>query len=126
MLEEVRILTNFEMDGAAVFALVLAGHPELDQVLSTPRNQALAQRVGLRLSLGSMTWDETKGYIAHHLQAAGVTHPLLTEGAMRQVFQHNHGIPRRVNKLALKVLDLASCHQKQLVDDEVVELALLA
>jgi type II secretory pathway predicted ATPase ExeA len=126
MLEELRMLTNFEMDGAAVFALVLAGHPELDQVLSTPRNQALAQRVGLRLRLGSMTWDETKGYIAHHLQVAGVSHPLLTEGAMRQVFQHSHGIPRRVNKLTLKALDLAHCHQKQLVDEELVELALLA
>lgn len=95
-------------------------------VLSTPRNQALAQRVGLRLRLGSMTWEETKGYIAHHLQVAGVTHALLTDGAMRQVFQHSHGIPRRVNKLTLKALDLAYCHQKQLIDEEVVELAQVA
>lgn len=126
MLDELRMLTNFEMDGAAVFALVLAGHPELDQVLSTPRNQALAQRIGLRLRVGSMTWDETKGYIVHHLEVAGVTRPLFTDGAMRQVFQHSHGIPRRVNKLALKALDLAFCHQKQLVDEEALELALLA
>jgi len=126
MLDELRMLTNFEMDGAAVFALVLAGHPDLDQVLSTPSNQALVQRIGLRLRLGSMTWDETKGYISHHLEIAGVTHPLITDGALRQIFQHSHGIPRRVNKLTLKALDLAYCHQKKLVDEEILELALLA
>lgn len=124
MLDELRMLTNFEMDAAPVFALVLAGHPELADVLSLTRIQALAQRVGVRYHLGSMTWDETKAYVAHHCQVAGVTHALLTDGAMRQVFQHSHGIPRSVNRLVLRVLELAYCRQQQLVDEETVELAL--
>jgi type II secretory pathway predicted ATPase ExeA len=124
MLEELRMLTNFDMDAAPVFALILAGHPELAHLLSSPRSQALAQRVGVRYHLGSMTWDETKAYVLHHFQVAGVTHPLITDGAMRQVFQHSRGIPRSVNKLTLRALELAYCHQQQLVDEETAELAL--
>lgn len=124
MLDELRMLTSFEMDAAPVFALILAGHPELANVLSSPRTQALAQRVGVSYHLGSMTWEETKAYVTHHLQVAGVTHPLLTEGALRQAFQHTHGLPRNINRLILRVLDLAYCHQKQQVDEETVELAL--
>jgi type II secretory pathway predicted ATPase ExeA len=63
MLEELRMLTNFEMDAAPVFALILAGHPELTHILSSPRSQALAQRVNVQYHLGSMTWDETKAYV---------------------------------------------------------------
>lgn len=124
MLEELRMLTNFEIDAAPVFALILAGHPELAHVISSPRCQALAQRVGVRYHLGSMTWDETKAYVLHHFQLAGVTHPLVTDGAMRQVFQHSHGTPRSINRLILRTLELAYCHQQQLVDEEAVELAL--
>lgn len=124
LLDDLRMLTNFEMDGASIFALVLCGHPELDAQLSSPRNQAMAQRIGMRYRLGSMTWDETKGYIGHHLQLVGVTHQLITEGAMRQTFQHSHGIARRVNRIVLRSLEMACCHQRHLVDEEMTELAL--
>jgi type II secretory pathway predicted ATPase ExeA len=53
-----------------------------------------------------------------------VTHALITEAALRQVFRQSHGLPRSVNRLILRTLDLAYCHQRQIVDEEMVELAL--
>lgn len=122
LLDEIRTLTSFNLDSTPVFALVLAGHPDLSRLLSRRGNEALSQRIGFRFHLTGMDWDETKAYIAHHLNLAGVVRPVFSEDALRLLFQHTQGIPRRVNSLALQALEVAYLQQHELVDLTTMEL----
>ena len=77
-LEELRLLTNAEIDSASPFALVLFGQPTLRQRLRLGAFAALDQRVALRYALPPMSQPDTADYIAHHLQARRASrHPLL-------------------------------------------------
>jgi type II secretory pathway predicted ATPase ExeA len=70
-LEELRLLTNADMDSTSPFALVLVGQPTLRQRLRLGAFAALDQRVALRYAIPPMTGADTGDYIAHHLKLAG-------------------------------------------------------
>lgn len=116
LLDDLRMLTNFNLDSTPVFALILAGHSDLTRLVARRENEALAQRIGARLHLTGMDWDETKAYVSHHLALAGVARPVFTEDALRLMFQYSQGIPRRVNALAIQALEVAFLQQHELVD----------
>jgi type II secretory pathway predicted ATPase ExeA len=63
MLEEIRFLTNFNMDSASPMALCLVGQPELRTKLRLRAFEAISQRVTLRFHLGGLPEPETKAYI---------------------------------------------------------------
>jgi type II secretory pathway predicted ATPase ExeA len=122
MLDELRMLTSFDVDATPVLSLVLTGHPELAKNLARKPNEALNQRIGLRYHITGMTWDETRSYITHQLQVAGVTRPIFTETAMRQIFHFSQGIPRKINTLAIRSLETAYLRKHETVDDSTVEM----
>lgn len=124
MLDEIRTLTSFEMDARPVFALVLAGHPDLARTLARKPHEAMSQRIGLRYHVTGMTWDETRKYVVHHLKVAGVERPLFTDGALRQLFQYSQGLPRKINGLALRSLETAFLRKHELVDESTLEIVL--
>jgi type II secretory pathway predicted ATPase ExeA len=124
MLDELRMLHNFEIDARPVFALVLAGHPDLARTLTRKPFEALNQRIGLRYHITGMPWDETRQYVGHHLKVAGVERPLFTEGALRQLFQYSQGVPRKINSLALRALETAYFRKHELVDESTLEIVL--
>jgi|GEM_PF-4777521 len=56
-----------------------------------------------------------KPYVAHHRNLAGVARPIFTDDALRQLFQHSQGVPRRVSTLALEALGVAYLQEKELL-----------
>lgn len=112
------------MDARPVFALVLAGHPELARTLARKPHEALNQRIGLRYHITGMTWEETRQYVAHHLKLAGVERPILTEGVLRQVFQYSQGLPRKIGALMLRALETAYLRKHELVDESTMDMVL--
>jgi type II secretory pathway predicted ATPase ExeA len=121
-LEELRMLTNFEMDAYPVFSLILSGHPELSRILSRRGNEALSQRLTLRYHLIGLDKQETKDYVAYHTKLAGAARPIFTEDAIAHLFQFSQGIPRRINALALRGLETAYLQGVQIVDGNIMEL----
>lgn len=122
MLDELRMLHNFEMDARPVFALVLAGHPDLARTLARKPHEALSQRIALRYHVTGMPWEETRQYVSHHLKVTGVDRPLFTEGALKQMFQYSQGLPRKINSLALRALETAFFRKHELVDETTMEI----
>ncbi|MGQ9712400.1 MAG: ExeA family protein [Desulfotomaculales bacterium] len=82
MLEEIRFLTNFQMDAASPMALILVGQTELRHRLRLQTCEAIAQRVNLRFHLAGLSAKETRSYIQHHLQVANVKHTLFSESVV--------------------------------------------
>src|SRR5690606_8387210 len=85
MLEELRLMTNFEMDARSVFALILCGLPHLNRRLAVQTHASLAQRIGVRYHLVGMGREETKAYVAHHLKLVGVERALFADEALEHL-----------------------------------------
>ena len=116
-LEEIRLLTNTEMDSIAPFTGLLVGQPTLRRRIKLGNFAALDQRIGLRYALPGMTPAETASYLAHHLKLAGRSDPLFTEDATTLIHQTSRGLPRAINNLALQALVATYATNKTIVDD---------
>jgi type II secretory pathway predicted ATPase ExeA len=116
-LEEIRLLTNTEMDSVAPFTGLLVGQPTLRRRIKLGNFAALDQRIGLRYTLPGMTPAETTSYLTHHLKLAGRADPLFTEDATALIHQTSRGLPRAINNLALQALVATYATNKTIVDD---------
>jgi type II secretory pathway predicted ATPase ExeA len=122
-LEELRLLTNAEMDSASPFALVLAGQPTLRQRLRLGAFAALDQRVALRYALPPLSQPDTADYITHHLKLAGRSDTLFSDDAVARIHKASRGLPRAVNNLALQSLVAAYAADASIVDDKAARAA---
>ena len=101
VLEEIRLLSNFESDSAKQLQIVLTGQPELREVLNNPNLRQLKQRVSLRCEIKPLpNIEETERYIKSRLLAAGAERTdIFSPGAVDYIFRCSEGIPRQINNL---------------------------
>jgi len=103
-LEELRMLTNAEMDSRATFACLLLGQPTLRRKLRQGVFAALDQRIALRCTIDGMDRQETGEYIAHHVKLAGRSDTIFSDDAVALIHDASRGLPRQVNNLATQTL----------------------
>jgi general secretion pathway protein A len=101
VLEEIRLLSNFESDTAKQLQIVLTGQPELRDVLNNPDLRQLKQRVALRCVIKPLpNVEETDRYITSRLLVAGAEKiDTFSPGAIDYIFRCSDGIPRNINNL---------------------------
>ena len=116
-LEELRLLTNADMDSHSPFACVLIGQPTLRRRIKLGTFAALDQRIALRFAMPPMNQVETGAYIAHHLNLAGRADTLFSDDATALIHQVARGLPRAVNNLAVQALIAAYATKKGIVDE---------
>ncbi|HZF44283.1 MAG TPA: AAA family ATPase [Sphingomonadaceae bacterium] len=105
-LEELRMLSNFQAEGKQLLQIFLLGQPEFrERLTQAPELEQLRQRVIATHHLDAMSADEVGPYIEHRLEKAGAQgRPRFVDGAYDALFRHSHGVPRRLNTLANRVL----------------------
>src|SRR6266446_3530386 len=108
VLEEIRLLSNFELPEGKLLQIVLAGQTELGDLLNRQDLRQLKQRIAVRLAIAPLSASDVAHYIQHRWQRAGASqpHPFQPE-AIRAIVQYSHGIPRLVNVLCDNALMLA-------------------
>ena len=116
-LEELRLLTNADMDSHSPFACLLIGQPTLRRRIKLGTFAALDQRIALRFAMPPMTPTETGAYIGHHLNLAGRADTLFSDDATALIHQVARGLPRAVNNLAVQALVAAYATKKAIVDE---------
>ncbi len=101
VLEEIRLLSNYESDTAKQLQIVLTGQPELREVLNNPDLRQLKQRVALRCVIKPLpNVEETVRYITSRLLVAGAERTdIFSPDAIDYIFRCSEGIPRNVNNL---------------------------
>ena len=98
--DEIRLLTNYQLDDVNLISVILMGQPELAKRLSHPVYEPLRQRIGIQFSLKSLQTEEVGDYLAHRLDCAGGRKDLFSSAAVDLICRHSRGIPRRINQLA--------------------------
>ena len=98
-LEEIRMLTNINVDKELVLQLILVGQPELIEILRKKELRQFAQRVSADYLLQPLTFRETEEYIKHRIRVAGGDENLFAPTAFATVYYHSGGIPRVINTI---------------------------
>jgi len=124
VLEDLRLLTNYEMDSQNRLCLLLVGQAELRRRLGMAVHEPLSQRIVVRHYLGGLTREELALYLAHLLRLAGTELPLFEGPALEAIFQATNGLPRKVNLLAHHSLTAAAIGKARAVTAEHVQAAL--
>ncbi|HUU60384.1 MAG TPA: AAA family ATPase [Phycisphaerae bacterium] len=102
VLEEIRLLWNWEQDGQRLVQILLIGQPELREKLQEPKWESLRQRIVLSYHLGHLSADDTDGYIRRRLKVAangGHGQADFTPQAIAEIHCATDGIPRLINVL---------------------------
>jgi len=120
-LDEIRILTSFDQDGADDLTVVLAGQPQLERNLDLAVNEAFAQRIVVRIRLRSLHPKEVEDYLRLRLELAGRTAKLFLPDAVEAIAKASRGIPRLVDRVAEMSILLAFQAGKKDVDAEIVQ-----
>ncbi|MEM6650100.1 MAG: AAA family ATPase [Pseudomonadota bacterium] len=98
-IEEVRLLSDMQLNGAPVLQLVLLGQPELANKLNQPSLLQFRQRIVSHYHLKAFTTEETEEYVLSRLQKAGGHPDLITPDAIKVIHERTDGVPRRINIL---------------------------
>lgn len=118
LLEEIRLLTNFEDRQDKHLHVVLLGQPELrERVRQRPQ---IDQRVSLRFHVEPMEAADVRGYAEHRLRVAGAGAPIFADAAYQVLAARSGGVPRRVNTLATQALFVGAMRSLRTVDAELV------
>jgi general secretion pathway protein A len=123
VLEEIRLLSNFESDTAKQLQIILTGQPELRDVLNQQELRQLKQRVALRCTIKPLpNVEETEHYISSRLLVAGAERTdIFSPGAIDYIFRCSDGIPRQVNNLCDNALLTGYAAGEEIIGRTVIE-----
>ncbi|MBS0184184.1 MAG: AAA family ATPase [Nitrospira sp.] len=97
LFEELRLLSNFQLNDRFLITLVLIGQPELrGRIAHIPQ---LAQRIAVQHHIDYLDRAETKAYIFTRLAAAGGELPIFSPSAISSIYHHTGGVCRLINSL---------------------------
>lgn len=119
MLEELRLLTNFQMDSQSPLCLILLGQPDLRKRMKLQSLEALNQRITVKYHLFGLSREETSSYISHQLKIAGRRDHLFSDDAIERIFQESKGIPRLINIICTYCLIAAATEKKNIIDEKI-------
>src|SRR5712692_1829652 len=95
LLEEIRLLMNFETNTEKLLQVILSGQPELHDVLNRPALRQLKQRISLCCQIKPLSPFEINKYIRFRLKRAGATNVnLFDNAAIGLIGNMSQGIPR--------------------------------
>jgi len=124
-LEQVRLLSNLELDHRKLIQIVLMGQPELRDRLNNPALRQLRQRITVRYHLQALSSHETAHYIKHRLKVSGATRcPQFTRLALWRVQSYSQGVPRLVNALCDKALLAGFVNRRSEIDYRTIGVAI--
>jgi type II secretory pathway predicted ATPase ExeA len=117
VLEEIRLMGNFEGTDRKILQIVLAGQPELDVALRRTDLRQLKQRIAMRLVIQPLNTEEVGKYIRHRWVRAGGGDPPFSPEAVARIARVSRGIPRIINNLCDTALMSAYAQQSKLVSE---------
>ena len=122
-LEELRMLSNFQLGSHPLLQTLLLGQPEFKQLLAhSDELEQLRQRVIAAHHLEPMQPGEIEPYVEHRLRHVGWNeHPELDGSMWVKLHKATGGIPRKINQVMTRLLLLGSVEEKSRLDVEMLD-----
>ncbi len=119
LIETIRLILNFDEDGAPILQVILVGQPEVILGLG----EALLDRITASAVLEPFGLEDSQAYLESRLISAGAERPLLDPDAIAILHEASEGSPRRLNAVADLSLLIAADRGRDRVDRDSVETA---
>ena len=117
VLEEIRMLSNFETNDSKLLQIVLTGQPELREILNRPDLRQLKQRIAVRLNVQPLAADEVRSYIEYRWGMAGAQSGIpFGPEAISLIARYSKGVPRLINSICDSALLIAFGERTQEVN----------
>lgn len=113
--EELRMLSNFQLAGKPLLQSFLLGQNELNAIIQSPHMEQFRQRIIASSNLSALTTEDCQAYIEYRIVQAGVNRPLLDQACFPLIYQFSQGIPRKINNLMDRVLLFGFLEEKTLL-----------
>lgn len=123
--DEIRLLTNFQLDDRNLICVVLIGQGELRQRLKHRAYEPLRQRIGMQYDLQPLRREEVAEYLDFRVVTAGGAPGLFSAGAVELLYRYSGGIPRKINHAASLALLEGFGRDVRMVDETVLESVML-
>jgi len=120
ILNDLKILFNFEMDSINMATLILIGQPILNDILSRQIHEALRQRIIVNYLLHGLDKEEMIKYVKDRLKLAGVNQDLFEKNALEAIFACINGSTRKLNNLIEKCLIIGCTDEVNSINSDVV------
>jgi len=99
LLEEIRHLSNIELENKKLLSIILAGQNELIDILRQDINRAIRQRIAINYHLKPLSKKETEDYLRHRLKIAGTERRIFKANALPEIMSFSKGYPRLINSI---------------------------
>lgn len=123
ILEEIRLISNIEKQGAKLINIFFVGQEEFRHILVKPGNKALLQRIEINYTLRPLTELETADYIKHRLTVAGATKTIFNNRTIYEIFRFSNGYPRLINIICDHALLTGYAKERKIDTDIILECA---
>jgi len=120
LFDELRLLTNFQLDDKNLLSVIIMGQPELRSMLASPVYEPFRQRISLSFHLSPLSLEETLEYLDFRVVAAGGEPGLFSPDAVQRIFELSGGVPRRINAVATNALLIGYGRDSSWIDAEIV------
>jgi hypothetical protein len=121
-IEELRLLSNMQVDDTKLVQVLLFGQTELDRMLNSPELRQVKDRVLFQLNIEPFSRDELADYLAFRLQQAGYKGQyFFSDAVVDAIYKKSQGYARAVNRLADQALMAAFAEQTHQVQVDHVE-----
>ena len=99
VLNDLKMLFNFEMDSRDRAVVLLAGLPLLNATLRLTIHEPFRQRIVMNYNMEGISKEEGRTYISKKLAGAGCHHTVFEDAAVEAILNAADGTPRIINKL---------------------------
>lgn len=123
ILNDIKLLMNFDMDSRNHCVLILAGLPTLINTLKYNTYEAIRQRITIQYQIIGIDPQEIKSYIETKLKAAGLNVPLFTDDAITALGSTCQGSIRKLNNILTQCLIIGANKQVRDINNEIVMMA---
>ena len=115
-IEELRMLSNFQLAGKPLLQSFLLGQNELNAVIQSPHMEQFRQRIIASSNLSAFAEDDTKAYIQYRLLQAGGDSALLSDDCFALIQRYSRGIPRKINTVMDRILLFGYLEERPTID----------
>lgn len=120
ILNDLKMLLNFNMDSKDYAVLILVGQPILNSILEKSVHEALKQRIMINYNFIGLDYDEVKSYILNRCEIAGISNTIFDDSAIRALANCCNGSTRVLNNLIDKCLFVCCKKNENIITSETV------
>lgn len=116
MMEEIRLLSNIELQSGKLLNIFFVGQDELEEALDRHENRAVRQRMSMMYHLDPLSHREAGDYIQHRLRVAGSRKKIFTRDAIAEIYVFSEGYPRIINVICDHAMLKGFIKKKKTID----------